>query len=277
MKRLLFPAFVASALAAGFLALAACDPDLGIVKTPGEGGTSEASATDAPVTPPPSEAGTTSEGGTDEGGTEAGVVTHVIDGTNDFTAGEKLATSSAGYDAYVSWDDKKVYFGMSGADIGTTATNKWVLIYVDGVPGNAGTPTGIAYDCGGTCAPGQQAHLPFNAGYHLRWKVDGTYSNLQKSTGVVATPWSDVGPISTFVRTGNFMEISVTRALFGSPTKLKVHVSMLIEAADPPGWTYAGVPSGSFTDGYNPASFSKYFEFDLADLAKAPSAYAPKP
>jgi hypothetical protein len=52
---------------------------------------------------------------------------------------------------------------------------------------------------------------------------------------------------------------------------------MLIEAPAPPGWTYAGVPSTSFTDGASPAMFSKYYEFDLADLAKAPNAYAPKP
>jgi hypothetical protein len=276
MKRLLFPAFVASALAAGFLALAACDPDLGIVKTPGEGGTSEAAATDAPVTPPPSEAGPTTEGGVDEGGTEAGAVAHVIDGINDFTPGEKLATTSAGYDAYVSWDDKKVYFGMSGADLATTSSTKWVLIYVDGVPGNAGTPTGLPYDCGATCTA-QQAHLPFNAGYHLRWKLDGLYSNLQKYNG---SAWADVpGMITTFARSGTFWELSLTRALLGSPTTLKVHVNMLIEApfSPGPGWTYAGVPSTSFTDGANPAAFAKYFEFDLTDLAKAPNAYAPKP
>jgi len=277
MKRLLFPGLVASALAAGFLVLSACDPDLGVVAVAGGGGATEAGATDGPVAQPQPEAGPTTEGGADEGGSEAGAVTHVIDGTNDFTAGEKLATSSPGYDAYVSWDDKKVYFGMSGGDIGTTSSSKWVLIYVDGVPGNAGTATGISYDCGGTCAPGQQPSLPFNAGYHLRWKVDGTYSNLQKSTGVVAPPWADVGPISTVARSGNFMELSITRALLGSPTKLRVHVSMLIEAANPPGWSYAAVPSTSFTDGYNPASFSKYYEFDLADQAKAPNAYAPKP
>lgn len=274
MKRLLFPGLVASALAAGFLVLPACDPDLGVVAVAGEGGATEAGATDGPVAQPQPEAGPPTEGGAEEGGSEAGTTTHVIDGTNDFTAGEKLATSSPGYDAYVSWDDKKIYFGMSGGDIGTTESNKWVLIYVDGVPGNAGTATGISYDCGGTCAPGQQPSLPFNAGYHLRWKVDGTYSNLQKYNG---SAWEPVpGMITTFARTGTFWEISLTRALLGSPTKLKVHMSMLIEAGNPPGWSYAAVPSTSFTDGYNPASFSKYYELDLADLAKAPNTYAPK-
>ena len=142
---------------------------------------------------------------------------------------------------------------------------------MDGDPGNAGSATGVAYDCSGTCAS-QQAHLPFNAGYHLRWKADGAYTNLQQWSGAA---WSDVGPISTFDRKGNFMELSITRALLGSPTKLKVHMNMLIEQAGVE-WTYAGVPSTSFTDLKNPATFANYFEFDLTDLSKAPNAYAPK-
>ena len=273
MKRLLFPAFVASAFAGGFLVLSACDPDLSVVSVPREGGAGEAAASDAPVLQPQLEAGPTPEGGVDEGGSEAGAAAHVIDGTNDFTSGQKLATSSPGYDAYVSWDDKKIYFGMSGGDVGTMSPSKWVLIYVDGVPGNSGSSTGINYNCGGGCAT-QQAHLPFNAGYHLRWKADGTYTNLQKWNG---SAWEPVGPISTVDRKGTFMELSVTRALLGSPTTLKVHMNMLIEQSGAE-WTYTGVPSTSFSpDGPNPASFSKYYEFDLADTAKAPSTYTPKP
>jgi hypothetical protein len=275
MKRLLFPAFVASVLGAGVVglaSLAACDPDLGIVKTPGEGG-AEGGEADGPVQQPSPEAGETSETGpSSEGGTEAGTNEHVIDGTNDFTAGEKLATTSPGYDAYVSWDDKKIYFGMSGMAIGTALPSRWVLVYVDGTPGNAGTATGISYDCSGGCTA-QAAHLPFNAGYHLRWKADGNYTNLQKYSG---TAWTDVGPVSTFDRKGDFMEVSITRALLGSPTKLKVHMNMLIEKSGEE-WTFAGAPPTSFTDGKNPASFGKYFEFDLADKAKSPSTYAPLP
>jgi hypothetical protein len=283
MRRLLFPAcvtrlgvfaFGASALGTALVALAAvaaCDPSLAIVKVPGEGGP-ESGATDAPAAQPQADAGPTPEGGADEGGTEAGTPEHLIDGINDFTAGETFATTSPGYDAYVSWDDKKIYFGMSGADVGTTSSSKWVLIYVDGNPGNVGSATGIAYDCSGGCAS-QQAHLPFNAGYHLRWKADGMYTNLQKWSG---TAWADVGPISTVDRKGTFMEISITRALLGAPTKLKVHMSMLIEQAGAE-WTYAGVPSTSFADGKAPAAVTKYYELDLADTAKAPNAYAPLP
>lgn len=273
MKRLLFPAFLTltPALAASLLVAAGCDPDLGVITTAGEGG-SEASAGEASAPPPPSEGGTTDEGGTpSEAGTDAGAGEHKIDGINDFAPGEKFATSSPGYDAYVSWDDKKVYFGMSGADVGAGSPTRWVLLYVDGMPGNAGTPTGIAYDCSAACAA-QQANLPFNAGYHLRWKADNGYTTLEKWGG---SAWGPVGPISTYAQKGTFMEISLLRSLLGSPNKLKVHMTMLIENAGEE-WTYAGLPSTSFTDGKAPASFTKYFEFDLADTAKAPNTYAPK-
>jgi hypothetical protein len=272
MKRLLFPAFIGLSVATGILTVAACDPDLGITKVPGEGGAeSETGATDAPVTPPDEEAGPPAEGGTQEAGPDA-AVEHKIDGTNDFASGDKFPTTSPLYDGYVSWDDKKVYFGMQGADVAGGSSSKWVLIYVDGNPGNAGSTSGISYDCSMSCTA-QKATLPFAAGYHLRWKTDNTYTNLQKWNG---SAWSDVGPISTVARSGTFMEISITRLALGSPAKLKVHMNMLIEKTGEE-WTYAGVPSTSFTDGKNPATFSKFYEFDLADTTKAPNTYPLKP
>ena len=276
MKRLLFPAFVS---AAGMLAVAACDPDLTPHVVPAEGGTEGGGPLVSPESGPSEEGGPGSEGGPGEGGTDAGPA-HKIDGINDFAAGEKLATSSPLYDGYVSWDDTNLYFGMSGADVGASTSTRWVLIYVDGNPGNAGSSTGIGYDCLGTCLA-QKASLPFNAGYHLRWKADGTYTNLQKwdPAAVPAPTWTNVGPISSVDRKGTFMELSITRAALGKPTKLKVHMNMLIEQ---PGaeWTYAAVPSTSIPkppgDGPN-ASFTKFYEFDLADRASVPNAYAPKP
>ena len=269
MKRLLLPAFSA---AASILAVAACDPDLTLKGVPGEPAT-EGGPIVAPDAQPTGDGGPNPEGGPSEGGAEGGAP-HKIDGINDFAPGDKLTTSSPAYDGYVSWDDTNVYFGMSGADVGASSSSKWVLIYVDGNPGNAGSALGIGYDCSAACLS-QKANLPFNAGYHLRWKADGSYTNLQKWDGA---KWSDVGPISTVDRKGTFMELSITRAALGKPTKLKVHMNMLIEQKDAE-WTYAGVPSSSFLpggDGPN-ATFTKFYEFDLADRAKAPSAYAPKP
>ena len=267
MKRLFFHAF---AVAGVMLAVAACDPDLTPHLAPGEAGSEGGPILSGEAGPTP-EGGLIAEAGPSEGGTEAGA-THAIDGVNDFAAGEKLTTSSPLYDGYVSWDDTNVFFGMSGADVGTSAASKWVLIYVDGNPGNSGSAAGIGYDCGGTCTL-QKASLPFNAGFHIRWKADGTYTNLQKWDGAA---WVSVGALSTASRQGTFMELSITRAALGKPTKLKVHMNMLIEQKSAE-WTYAGVPSASFTDGKAPATFGKFYEFDLADKAKAPNAYAPLP
>lgn len=270
MKRLLFPAF---ALAGAMLAVAACDPDLTPHVVPGEGGT-EGGPVVTPEAGPPPEGGPNVDGGPAEAGPDGGLPAHKIDGVNDFAPGEKLPTSSASpaYDAYIAWDDTNVFFGMSGADIASGSSSKWVLIYVDGSPGNAGTTQGLSYNCSGSCTA-QQASLPFNAGYHLRWKADETYTNLQKWDGAA---WANVGPIGTVSRKATFMELSITRAALGKPTKLKVHMNMLIEETGAE-WTYAGVPSTSFTDGKAPAAFAKFFEFDLADRAKAPNSYAVKP
>jgi hypothetical protein len=276
MRRLLFPAFIAGAACVAVLVVAACDPDLTIHPVPGEAGPAPAAMDGA--TAPPVDSGVVTEAGPpSEGGMEAGPMEHQIDGTNDFTAGEQFATTSAGYNGYVAYDDKKIYFGMSGNDVGSKSNQKWVLIYVDGnlaSLGNAGTTSGIAYDCGGSCAP-QPANLPFAAGYHIRWKADGNYTNVQKWNG---TAWVDhVANLSSVAQKGTFMELSITRALLGAPTKLKVHMTMLIEQDNATEWTYSGVPSTSFTDGKAPAAYTKYFEFDLSDASKAPNTYATKP
>lgn len=273
MKRRLFPALVAAGVLAGLFAASACDPDLTPVTVPGEAGPTEGGTTT------PSEGGTTptdsgttpTDGGTTDGGGGDSGVTHKVDGVNDFAPGEKLQTtsSSTNYFAYVAWDAKNVYFGMEGDDVSAStpnASNKWVMIYLgrDALPG---TTTGIDY------AGEQQPTLPFAASIKLRWKVDGSYSNVQESSGGAWAPTALV-PL-TALRQGKLVEMSVTRASLGNPTKLKVHMNMLIEGGGVD-HTYAGVPSTSFTDGKDP-DFTKYYEFDLTDLAKAPNTYAIKP
>ena len=84
MKRLLFPAL---AVAAGMLAVAACDPDLTPHAVPGEGGTEGGGPIVSPESGPSEDGGPSSEGGPEEGGTDAGP-THKVDGINDFASGE---------------------------------------------------------------------------------------------------------------------------------------------------------------------------------------------
>lgn len=217
------------------------------------------------------------DGGTSDGGgdadttTDAGPTGHVIDGTNDFAAGETFTTTSANYTAYVSWDAKSVYFGMTGDDIGLPASEKkWVLVYLG--TGTGGTTQGIDYNDSGNAAS-QSPTLPFSALYHVRLKTDLSYVNGQTWSG---SAWTNAtGLVPDCEMKAHFVECRVARSALGSPTKLDTHISMVKEvpAAE---WTYAGVPSTSFTDGKDP-NYTKYFEFNLDDATTAPNTYALKP
>jgi hypothetical protein len=275
MKRLFFPGLVSSALGAAVLAGAACDPKLDIVSTAGDGGAGlETSTIDAPVTRPVAEAGPTDEAGSTEAGAEAGPTGHVVDGINDFAPGEKFDTTSTAkdpsYHAYAAWDAKNLYFGMEGSDVSASvsnAANKWVMLYI-GRDAVAGTTTGLPYN--GTV---QQPTLPFAASIHLRWKVSGVYTNVQQWNAAM-TKWEDAPlvPLTVF-RQGTFVEMSISRASIGAPSKIQLVMNMLIENGND--FTYAGVPSTAFVDGIDP-DFTHYFEVDLTDLAKAPNSYLPK-
>lgn len=273
MKRLFFPGLVSFTLGAAFLAGAACDPKLDIVSTPGDAAL-ETSTTDAPVTQPVVEAGPTDEAGPTEAGAEAGPTGHVVDGINDFAAGETFDTTStakdASYHAYAAWDAKNLYFGMEGSDVSASvsnAANKWVMLYI-GRDAVAGTTTGLPYN--GTV---QQPTLPFAASIHLRWKVTGLFTEVQE-WDVASSTWKPNSLIAlTVFRQGTFVEMSVSRASLGAPSKIQLVMNMLIENGND--FTYAGVPSTAFVDSIDP-DFTHYFELDLTDLSKAPNSYLPK-
>jgi hypothetical protein len=190
-----------------------------------------------------------------------------IDGVNDFLASEKFATTTgAGFDAYVTWDASALYVGYVGADIGASATtNKWVFVYLDV---DASAATGAAKTAQYT---NQQHVLPagFGADAYFAWKTDGSYSELKKYAGGV---WSSVAsPGVTFNRnaTSSYVEMKIpfTSIAAAVPAKLGVVTFMLNEASGLE-WTWAGLWSASFTDGYSPAATPKTIgSYLLVDLA----------
>lgn len=250
------------------LLLGACDPDLTVAKPETAGG---ADAGQAPGPGPGStdeDAGGSADAGDPDAasGDDAGAPKHVIDGNDDFLPGEKFLTSSAGYEAFVTWDDERVYLGMSGGDIGSGRSDCWVLVYIGGA---GGTTSGLEY--GGT----QKPALPFPAAYHVRWKADGKYTNGQRWDGAGWVEAAGAGLVPVAMQKGTFMEMSIKRAAIGDPSKLQIHLSMLIEGGGQD-WSYSAVPSTSFVDGLDP-DYAKYFEFDLSDLDTSPGSYLPKP
>jgi len=269
MRRLLFPLSLVL-VPFGF---GACDPDLTVAPKPGADASSEVSVGPGPGPVTPGEDGGANDGSTtdeDGGATEEDAssgTTHVIDGTNDFKPNEKFVTSSTGtgYEGFIAWDAKNLYVGMAGNDLGAGASaTKWVLIYLDG--GAMTTTTGQAYGA-------QQPTLPFAASFHVGLKTDLSYVNKQTWNGGA---WVDAGvtliPIAK--KSNGFLEVAIPRAALGNPTNLKVHVSMIQEAAGSE-WTYSTMPSTSVTDGKDP-DYTKYFEFDLSDATKAPNQYTAK-
>ena len=186
-----------------------------------------------------------------------------IDGINDFVvADEQFNSTSTGYNAYFAWDANYFYIGYKGTDIGISSSSRWLAIYLDGTPG---TTTGMTLNT-------QTPTLPFVSKYLFLWRTSNDFFGSWVYNG---SSWS--GPtavsISDYNKSNNYIEMRISRASLGNPSKVKVHLNMLNEA---PGseWTYGGVPGNSFNDSYNPG-FLHYYQFDFTNTIK-PVDYVPQ-
>jgi hypothetical protein len=184
--------------------------------------------------------------------------TITIDGTNDFAADESVPASSAGGTWYFTWDADNLYIGANNPDVADAASSyKWVLVYIDSDPqpvpsAGAGTSLGVLYNT-------QQPALPFKADYHIRWKTNDTYIDLETFNG---TSW--VSGVQTGIqrsRSGNFVEFRIPRANIGSPGKIYVCAEMITEQPLSE-WSYYLTPA-SHTDGYD-VNFTHFFGFSLS-------------
>lgn len=195
--------------------------------------------------------------------------TIAIDGANDFDAtSERFASTSGGYFGHFAWDDTWLYFGMEGADVGGGSASHWLLLYVSGTSGMPSTTASQVYNT-------QEATLPFAASWHVRWRANNALTSIQRWNGAA---WEESGLsiAGDVFQSGTFVEMRLRRAdLLGSATTAKVHLSMVNEGNGVE-FTYAGVPSGTFTDMYDPDLYTKYFELDLAG-STAPAAHVAKP
>lgn len=190
--------------------------------------------------------------------------TITIDGIDDFSNGETLATSTLGHNAKVAWDDTFVYVGMDSPDVGSGNGAVWVVAYFGG---DMGTTTGEQYNT-------QQPLLPFAAQWHLRWRADDMYTGVEAFDGA---GWSDapftINPGDVY-RGGNLVEMRIARANLGDPDILELHLGILREQEfDEASW--AATPSSSYSDGYDP-DYAAYYAFDLS-ASELPIQYDPSP
>lgn len=190
--------------------------------------------------------------------------TIAIDGTNDFdTTADMFATTSAGYTAYVSWDATYVYLGYDGADIGSADTQKWLLVFFDTDPGAAsGAATGEQYN---TQRPGMPSG--FGAEFYFRWRASNDFQDLQQ---YVTSSWQPVTTTLTTHQSGTYVEIAIPRAALGNPATVGITALMVNEAANNE-WSYAGLYSSNFTDGYYDAAAANVplANYLLADFSSA--------
>lgn len=202
--------------------------------------------------------------------------TITLDGTNDFfnsshpnkKNNETFATSNNDMFSYVTWDASHIYFGYNSHDIrGITsnASQKWIWVYVGGA---GGTTTGMNY-------AGQQPGLPFAAKYHLRFKVDGGYTNRQMWNG---SAWQDMGNYTWGTDkarndSNQFIEFKIPRSHLGMDTaKTMQWVSAIIyeDGGGNGDSMWAAVPSDSFINGFD-RDFGTFYEFDLSSNSASAS------
>lgn len=236
--------------------------DLGLDGSAADLGAADAAAEDASLADGglfdagPGDAGASDLGTSDAGGADLGVPdagapdlgappgyrhTITIDGVDDFAAVDRMATTTGSYEARLSWDADALYVGMTGTDVGLGSGTRWWLVFLDTNGVAAGSNTGVPYNT-------QTPRLPpgFFADYAFRWKANNTFQSLQRWNG---SAWEDTSVVPSTFQSGNFIETRIALTDLGSPASVGVSMLMLNEAAGGE-FSYAGTPSGTFTDGY---------------------------
>lgn len=229
--------------------------------------------------------GSGGSGGEGGSGGSGSTYSHTIEigNTFDFDAAEwdgmeAFATTSTSYHAFFAWDATYFYVGLHadgqdddiGNPSGVQLSSKWVLLYFGG--GSPSTTTAAPYNH-------QTPTLPFASHYGVRWRADGNSSAamiFDGSNWVTSNSWpsnNDIHLNTSATIADRWLEMRVARTVFGSPTTVNVHLSMINELSSYE-WTWAGVPSNSFTDGYQ-VDYGHYFAFDLSGAA-TPTSHSPQ-
>lgn len=184
--------------------------------------------------------------------------TITIDGIDDFSDGERFATTSQSFQASITWDATSIFLGYSGPDIESTtpdAATKWLHVYLDTQTG--GTTAGETYNT-------QTPSFPtgFEADFYFRWKADGTLTDLKHWDG---DSW-EVLKTTTAERMGSFVETAVLLSDIGSPSNLSV-LSFMLNEKDMAEACFAGLYADSFTDDYHMTlSPGHYLAADMASF-----------
>jgi chitodextrinase len=196
---------------------------------------------------------------------------------------ENFGSGTPGNNAQVSWDNTNLYIGYQSADLAHAnngdSENKWLIAYF-GIPGVAGTNTGVNYS-------GQQPTLPFAAKYHLRFKAgNNNYTSLEVFDGTSWGKSKEYKWTTDMQRNDSSLPIHwkiriplADLGLTSTSPSLQFVASMLYEPpTTSPTWAsmWGAIPDDSFANGAGiDRNFSTFYEFDLnsIDTAAASQKY----
>jgi hypothetical protein len=134
---------------------------------------------------------------------------------------------------------------------------KWIILYFGG---RNGSNEGVGYAT-------QTANLPFEAKYHVRWKMDGTfYQRMIYDDG-----WQQTANYGNqhWAQKGDFVELRIPRSDLGDPSVLQV-VSYLMNEKTGAEKSWGASPANAMIDGMNPKIKTSH-EFDLRSMVGAAS------
>lgn len=178
-----------------------------------------------------------------------------VDGdASDWLPEETFGTTSQTGAWAVTWDDDMLYVGVSHPDIANGGAQHWSLVYLG--TGTGGTDDGVLHNT-------QQPSLPFVTSHLVRRKADGSYDSLEHHDGQAwnsTSPWLGTAG-SQVAEQGDVLEMAIPLDAIDSPEVIELFAALIFEGGGYES-TYAGVPSNSFVDGYDPDPID-VFTFDL--------------
>ncbi|MCA9620966.1 MAG: Ig-like domain-containing protein [Myxococcales bacterium] len=190
--------------------------------------------------------------------------TVVIDGVNDFTLDEAIATSTVGGQLYASHDDTTLYLGLAHPDVQIGGTgNKFVYFLLSADPnlmtGNSLSSDGKAkFGAAGTAA----------LAYHWKIRIDGaSYEEYRIGNGSDwSTDWLATGKSS--FRAAGFVEGSIALSELGNPSQVVITAYTVdYDGDNGNGWLYNMIAGATDGSGLSPRDVHGYLLFSLPTSA----------
>jgi len=185
-----------------------------------------------------------------------------LNSENNFVDAEKLGSTTAGNDAYVSWNTNDIFVGIAGTSVATTGNSNVVSIYLGN--GTGGTTVPVV----GLAAGGQV--LPAGAKVHLGW--------VASTQTLTVSSWNGTAWVNDTVASG--VRVYNTAAGFVKFAIPRTYTPLSISGADSTLVAFGGVWNGSATTVAFPVgtpALSKYLSANLSSFYAPANAANIKP